>query len=77
MNLILFTFNFKTKIKKTTKQLYSSVNFYVQPRSAKQFINYFIGFFSLKTNIVTLHIIKCYVMTPFILHVTNADYCSV
>lgn len=44
MNLILFTIIFKTKIKKTTKQLYFSVKFYVQPLLAKQFINNFSGF---------------------------------
>lgn len=82
INASVYEFNliynyFKTKIKKTTKQLYFSVKFYVQPLSAKQFINNFSEFFSLKTNIVTLHIIKFYVLTPFILHVTNANSCSV
>lgn len=84
INASVYEFNliynyFKTKIKKTTKQLYFSVKFYVQPLSAKQFLNNFSGFFSLKTNIiiVTLHIIKCYALTPFILHVTNANSRSV
>lgn len=84
INASVYEFNliynyFKTKIKKTTKQLYFSVKFYVQPLSAKQFLNNFSGFFSLKTNIiiVTLHIIKFYALTPFILHVTNANSRSV
>lgn len=82
INASVYEFNliynyFKTKIKKTTKQLYFSVKFYVQPLLAKQFIHNFSGFFSLKTNKVTLHIFKFYVLTPFILHVTNANSCSV
>lgn len=54
INASVYAFNliynyFKTKIEKTTKQLYFSVKFYVQPLSAKQFINKLSGFFSLKT----------------------------
>lgn len=83
INASVYKFNliynyFQTKIKKTTKQLYFLTKLYVQPLSAKQFINKFSEFFSLKTNIiVALHIIKSYVVTPFILHVANANSCSV